>query len=433
MMKISRLSMAMAFLGLSTSVFASDFSLPFINVAGLGTAYSDWATSASDASTTYSNPAGLTKLTHQQLVVAALGIKGNTRFEGSSLTPAFPFFPQVGLSGSSGSKISAFLPSFYYARPINNKITVGFGVTAPFALGSNYDKDSIVRYVSTRSSVVVVDLGPSVGVKLSDKVSVGLGIDAARIAFTLNNMFGPPLSFPGDSEGQNHLSGWGYGWHGGILYEPLATTRIGVSFNSMIGIHTTGDSELYKPNGLVFRTTNQKTNAALPARTQVSAQHDITKQLTVMGTVYYTNWRTFDKINMKRVMAPIPPFIPGPGAATTFVSIPFNYHNTFDYSLGLTYKATPKWMLRTGLQVMSTPSNNQNRGVADPIGSATVLAIGAHYEQNKQLSYDIGYGHSFFKQQSVDLVIQPGDLTRLSGHTNTQTNVFGAQLNWNIV
>ena len=250
---------------------------------------------------------------------------------------------------------------------------------------------------------------------------MGVGLDAMRLAFTLNNMLEPPASIP-DSEIQNHLSGWGFGYHGGVMYQPRATTRLGLSFNSMVTIHTTGDSEAYAVFG-TFRTTNQKTNAALPARTQFSIQQDLNPRVTVMGTVFYTNWVTFQQVTMKRVM------LPG-RRWTTSVTIPFGYHNTFDYSIGATFKATEKWLLKAGLQFMNTPSNNRDRAVADPIGSATVVGLGVHFQQNKKLGYDLAYGHSFFKQEPVNLVTP---LTTLSGNNNAQTNVIGLQVTWNIV
>jgi long-chain fatty acid transport protein len=420
-MKWLKLPITLAIIGLTAQAQASDFSLPFVNAAGLGTAYSDWATGAEDASTSYTNPAGLIKIQHQQLVVAPLGILGNTRFTGSTLAPTIPFPVAVAQNGGASSRIGAFLPSFYYSIPINNRFTFGVHQTTPFGLGTTYDKTSLVRYLSTRSQVVAIDIGPSIGFKANDKLSLGLGLDAERLAFTLNSMFSPLLAIP-DAESQNHLSGWGFGWHGGVLYEPMPATRIGVSFNSMVMIHTTGDSEAYTASGLSFRTTNQKTNAALPARAQFSMQQALNDKITVMGTAFYTNWHTFDKINMKRVMTPF--------GSTTFVSIPFNYHNTFDYSIGMTYKPTQQWLLRTGMQFMNSPSNKQNRGVADPIGSATILAVGAHYQQNEKFGYDLSYGHSFFKDQTVNNITP---LSSAVGQTQTQTNVIGAQFTWNIV
>lgn len=405
--------------GYSPQIFASDFNVPFVNVAGLGDAYADWATAANDASTEYTNPAGLVKLTRQQLVISALGLQGHARFTGSTVTPPYPFPFAVRQSGTANSYLGAFMPSFYYSVPLYDRLVFGFGVTSPFALGTNYGATSIVRYAATRSRVIAMDGGPSLGYKINDKLAIGAGFDAVRLAFSLDNVYGPPLTFT-DAEVQNNLNGWGYGYHAGILYQPLEATRIGASFNSMVMLHTTGTSAVWGPTGRIKDDYN-KTNAALPARAQLSLQQALTPKWTVMGTVFYTNWSTFDKITMKRVVIP--------GGGVTSVTIPFNYHNTFDYSLGASFQATEKWLFRLGGQYMNTPSNDRDRGVADPIGHAIIATVGVHYQQNLCLSYDVGYGHSFFRQESVN---NTNALTTTVGHNNAETNVFGAQLNWNI-
>lgn len=65
-MRRSHLYLALSSLFFVSPVLAtSDFNLPFVNTSGLGVAYADWATAASDASTAYTNPAGLVKLAHQ--------------------------------------------------------------------------------------------------------------------------------------------------------------------------------------------------------------------------------------------------------------------------------------------------------------------------------------------------------------------------------
>ncbi|MDR3491872.1 MAG: outer membrane protein transport protein [Gammaproteobacteria bacterium] len=419
-MKFTKLALALAFMGITTQTYASDFSLPFVNVAGLGTAYADWATASSDASTAYTNPAGLVKLTHTQFVAAALDLQGSTRFTGSSTTPPYPYpFPVI-QSGGASSRISAFIPSIYFSVPINNRFTFGFHQTAPFGLGSNYNKDAVVRYIATRSRVAVVDLGPDLGLKINENLSIGLGFDAARLAYNLDSMLGPPNSTP-DSDSQDHLSGWGFGWHGGVLYQPFKATRLGASFNSQLRPRTTGDSIIFSPIG-TFRTTNQKTNAGLPAHAQLSIEQNLTPLVTLMGTVFYTNWETFNQLTRKRVILP--------GGSTMSVTIPFNYHNTFDYSVGMSFKANSKLTVRTGVQLMNTPSNNRDRGVADPIGRGTVLAVGAHYQQNEKLGYDVGLGHSFFQEEPVNLV---NSVSSATGHNMAQTSVFGAQVTWNIV
>ena len=78
---------------------------------------------------------------------------------------------------------------------------------------------------------------------------------------------------------------------------------------------------------------------------------------------------------------------------------------------------------------MGTPSNNHDRGIADPIGSATIVTVGAHFNATEQLGVDLGVGHSFFKQMPINY---RNPLTALKGHTNAQTTVIGGQVNWKI-
>ncbi|HHF7366868.1 TPA: OmpP1/FadL family transporter [Legionella bozemanae] len=427
MCRVSHLYLGLFSFFIASPVLAtSDFNLPFVNSAGLGVAYADWAAAASDASTAYTNPAGLVKLPHQQIVGNALGIIGTARFTGSAVTPTFPFPFTVTQSGEAHSQIKAFLPSFYYSAPLTRRVAFGFNLTTPFGLGTNYGstRSSIARYASTRSQVVGIDIGPSLGVKITDRFSLGAGFDALHLAFTLNNMYGPPVSFPLDSRLENHLSGWGYGGHGGILFDFSPETRVGVSYYSKISLTTRGHSTVHTPAigpmVAIFRTNQQETKAALPARVQLSLQHDFTKRWTGVGTVFYTNWRTFNQLTMENTETPT--------GETRSVTIPFNYHNCFDYAVGATFKATEKILFRGGIQFMSTPSNDHDRGIADPVGSATIVAVGAHYQQNANLGYDVGVGHSFFNQMPVNLITP---LTSLKGHTNTQTTAIGGQINWN--
>jgi long-chain fatty acid transport protein len=398
--------------------FAADFNIPFVNGAELGNMYSGWAVSANDASTQFTNPAGLVKLNHEQLVASAIGIMGSTQYLGQATIPIIPAAPTQ--FGAASSKYRGLIPLLYYAAPAYKNVVFAIGQTVPFALGTNYATDSIVRYTATRSTFAVVDLTPSVGIKINEKLAVGIGFDGARLALTLNHMYGPPFSIPNDSEGQNHLSSWGYGWHAGILYQPLPATRVGLSFNSMLMFHATGDSEVFGPTGEI-RTTNLRSNVALPARAHLSFSQDINNRVTALATIAYTNWRTLKQLTLKNTMLP--------GGITTSVTQPFQYHNVFDYSAGVNFKANAKWLFRTGAMFFNAPSNDRDRSVADPSAGWVMLGIGAHYNQNKSLSYDVSYVRGIFQTAHVNAT---NALSSLAGSSSSNVNVFGAQLNWNM-
>lgn len=409
-------------LSFSGAALASDFSLPFVNASDLGTVYSGWAAVAEDASTAYTNPAGLTRIHHVQLVFPVLGLFGYTKFTGETRTPTFPFPITKNESGSASSKLEALFPCFYFAAPITNRLTFGFSQTAPFGLGTQYEKDSIVRYLSTKSRVVVIDVSPSLGFKMTDKLSVGAGFDAQYLMFTLNHLFGPPFSIPSDSENKNNETGWGYGWHGGVLYELLPCARVGFNYQSQVSFRSKGDSILYVPwLEAEYRSGRLRSDASLPARAQASLHVNLTPRLAFMSTLYYTNWGVFSKLRLRNAI-----FFDG---IKTDVVIPFGYRDTLDYSAGVSYQANEKMLLRTGFQIMGSPTNNRNRAVADPIGSAIVVGVGARYQLTHCLSYDVGFAHSFFRQQTINLITP---LTSTIGRTNTDSNVVGIQINWNI-
>ena len=400
---------------LSTPLYASDFNLPFSNAAGFGNMYSGWASEGRDASTMAMNPAGLTHIHNKQFVGSIIGLAGSTQFTGTGNT-----IPSLSAdeTGSASSKLRAIIPGMFFVMPIKNAV-VGIGMHIPFALGTNYPKDSIVRYAATRSQIVVTDLVPSIGFKLTEKLSAGVGLDLERLTFTLNHMFGYPISVP-DSEQQNHLAGWGYGFHSGLLYDVTPTARIGISYASQVMFHTTGDSEVFSTTGEI-RTKNQKANAALPALAQLSAQQTFYDRWTVMGTLFYTRWSTFQKLTLQNSMLP--------SGATTSVTIPFEYHDTFDYSLGMNFKANDQWLLRAGVQYLNTPSNNRDRSVPDPVGKATIIGLGTHYQYSKSIGFDVSYAHSFFQQTQIHY---SAPIAFLTGHSTQNTNLLGAQIVWDM-
>lgn len=418
----SHLGLGLVAAGSAFQVYASDFSLPFVNSAGLGVAYADWASAAADASTAYTNPAGLVKLKRPEMVINLLGVTGDATFTGSSQTPSFPFPAPIIESGVAKTRINAMIPSFYFSSPMSDRLTLGLSATGPFGLGTYFNKSSIVRYAATKSKVVAMDIGPSVGYKINDKFSIGAGIDLVRLAFTLNNMYGPPFSMPGDALLENKLTGWGVSWHAGVLADLTESTRVGFSFHDKISFTTRGRSAVYLPAGNVLATDIQRSDVALPSRAQLSIQQALTPKWEVMGTAFYTHWKTFRQVVMQYTQTPVGAVIP--------VTLPFNYHNCFDYALGSSYKVSDNLLLRAGILFFNTPSNNVDRGVGDPIGSATIATLGLQFKPVDHLKVDLGLGHSFFDQMSIRY---RNPLTALNGYTNAQTTAIGAQFTWEIV
>jgi len=176
----------------SDSTFAAFFQLAENSPAGLGNAFAGGAAIAEDASTVWYNPAGLTRLKGNQLVAAGHLIFPSTEFdnESSTITSLLGILPPANvLTGGDGGDAGedALVPNVYYAQSIDDDLTVGIGLNTPFGLATDYDDGWVGRYHALFSEIKTINVNPGLGYKLSERVSIGGGIniqfvEAIRVA-----------------------------------------------------------------------------------------------------------------------------------------------------------------------------------------------------------------------------------------------------------
>lgn len=118
----------------SSNINASGFSVAEHSASGMGSAFAGASAIAEDASTTYFNPAGLSKLKGKQMIFAAHYVSVSSAFTNNgstSLTTA-----PLGGANDDGST-SPFIPNFYYSRELNSKWNFGFGINVPLVRHPN--------------------------------------------------------------------------------------------------------------------------------------------------------------------------------------------------------------------------------------------------------------------------------------------------------
>src|SRR6185436_5282273 len=94
-----QLAVAAALAGHAAGLQAGGFQLVEQNASGLGNAYSGQGATAQDASTIFWNPAGMTRLSGRNFVLAGNLIRPSAEFQNTGSTPAAGGF---GLGGSGG-------------------------------------------------------------------------------------------------------------------------------------------------------------------------------------------------------------------------------------------------------------------------------------------------------------------------------------------
>jgi long-chain fatty acid transport protein len=437
-----RLSLIALLTSASTGAFAAAFMLNEQNAVQTGDFGAGGAAIAEDASTAWFNPAGLTRLDKPQVVLAGNGIVFDTKFTGTVTQQLNspdgsilygPYSQKVSDVAGGGSHL---IPVFHAAYPISSNLVAGFSVTTPFGLETNYDKNSYTRYAATDTKLTTIDISPSLGFKINNKFSAGLGIDEQRLLATFDNYAGldvndtPPLD---DTLSHNVASDWATGWHAGLLFQPTNTTRYGLTYHSKIVHHASGYSLFTGPLAgdpdPILYSGHAETTLNLPANTTFSAYHDMNNRWAVMGSVIYTQWDVLKNLTLSNLAA-LDPTDLSPSTNVN-VNVPQNFHNTWRVSVGTNYKIAEQWLVRTGVGYDESPVNNTDRNLRLPDGDRYGIAFGGRYIATKNTTLDAGWTHEFIKSAPINNTsVVSAQQTTVAGTSRSQANVFGLQLTY---
>lgn len=424
-------AIALSFLavGLAASLRGGAFTLTEQNASGIGTAFSASA-EARDASTIFYNPAGLTRLERPELVGAVnlIVLSGGYTDEGSTTAGVIP------ISGGDGGDPGGAtpIPTLYYAHPLSENIVAGFGIHVPFGLSTNYEPGWVGRYHGLKTELMTINLNPSIGLKLTDQLSIGLGFSYQYVAATFSNaidfgLAGYAMSIPGfapgSADGAVSIEGsnWGTGYNFGLLWEPMAGARFGLAYRSQIGNTVTGDAtftDVPAPFQPVFPDQDFSGSLDLPASLSGNFFLQIDARWAVMADITWTNWSVLQEI-----------VIQFENPLTPTSTLPQNWDDSFIYSGGVHYSAGDL-TYKFGLAFDETPiPSAEFRSPRIPDSNRTWVSFGVSFRASESLAFDAGYAHLFMEESTTNFT---DDQTHnLSGTFNLRADVFSAQATWN--
>lgn len=443
-------------LGVFNAAYASGFALIEMNASGQGNAYAGAAAHTNNASTVFFNPAGMMNLEGEQLSFVAHVIDPSSDFnnDGSSLSPALGPLggPLTGDDDDGGD--TAFIPNFYWVKPLDDKTSFGIGVNTPFGLKTEYDDDWVGRYHGILSDLKTLNFNPSVGYRVNDRFSVGGGVNVMLADVELSNAidFGSlcvalapaPTCLgggagPQEADGKADLDGdnfddLGLGFNLGFSYRFSKQTTIGVAYRSEVDIDIEGDADFKLPNnatvqGIIgatplFVDTDLKADVTLPASFSVSLAHQVS-QFTWLGDITWTGWSSFDEL---RIEYDNPA---QPDSVTTE-----DWNDTMRYSVGVDYQYSDSLVLRTGVALDESPIPSAKRRTPRlPGEDRTWVSLGLTYLASKAISVDVGYSHLFIDDAKIDNTFEssvPTLNSTLTGEYDGEVDIFSAQLNWDI-
>ena len=451
----SKTLLAVAVASASTMSQAGSFGLIEHSASGQGAAYAGASALGEDASTVYFNPAGMTRLSGSEIVVAGHIIAPYAEFTDNGSIDALG----GDLTGSnSTSDELGFVPNFYYVTELDNGVFAGVGINVPFGLATDYDSGWVGRYHGLLSEIKSININPSIAWKATDKVSIGFGIsiqyidlelgndlDSALVCNGLNSQVpgGPGCGMlsPNTASQDSSVTLTGdsleIGWNTGILIDIDDKSRVGVSYRSAIkhvvegdakyNLHPTLQAEsdffLAATGFNIVQDTTLEATAELPETFSVSYVNEIDSKWTVMADWTWTGWSSLKNITIIQDGG-----VPGQESA-----LDLEYANTSRYSVGGSYQHNDKLIYRAGLAYDETPIRSPEQTTARiPGNDRTWLSFGAGYVLSSAWSIDVGYSHLFISDTDINSNTGASSSgATLIGSYESTVDIFSAQANYN--
>ena len=389
------------------NALGSGFAIIEQSGANAGYAYAGAAAVAEDASTIFFNPAGMSMLSGDELQIGAHYIIPRADFtnQGSFTVLGTPL-----TGGGSDGGEAALVPNLYYLHSISDRWKAGIGITAPYGLTTEYDDDWVGRYHALKSNLATLDINPSVAYKINDQWSLGLGVSFQRAEAELTNAVDwgtalvavglAPPSTSQNLDGTAKFEGddWGAGANVGLIYVPLAGTRLGLHYRSQIDHTLEGDATFNTPAaaapaaqaaGLV--NTSVKAEITLPETLSLSAYHELNNRWAILADLTWTRWSRLEELRIKF----------GTGADDSVTTLDWN--DTWRTSLGCIFAPNDPLELRAGLAFDQTPiPDKQMRTPRIPGADRTWLTLGAGYRFTPMIRANLAYAHLFVDDPEID-------------------------------
>jgi len=361
----------------ANTAVAGGISLYEVGTADVGLASAGYSARAQDASTVFTNPAGMTRLAGDQLTLGAQFLYADLSFSAGQGTS-----PALG-SNNGGNPVSWFPGGgMFYSHSVSPDLKVGLAITGNFGSAVKYDAGWVGRYRAQEGTLLGVSILPSAAWRINENLSVGASLNAMygklKNEVAVNNIIGPDGSLALDD------NTWGFGANVGLLYEMDRSTRFGITYNSPVNLNFraqtqwngigTGIRALLASRGLL--DANVDLGVTVPQGVNASFYREIDPRWAVLGSLGWQQWSKFGQVDVGVDSN-------DPIGLTTRL----NFKDTWHVAGGAQYKLSDSWLLNGGIAYDSGFQDNNSIALALPANAAWRFGVGGQKEESPTFNW----------------------------------------------
>ena len=390
-----------AMLGGTVTVMSEGFRNATIGTFGLGQSGGRIA-DVDDASAVQHNPANLTGLTNSEAQLAPSVIYINVNYQsplGQSATTIHPWKE---------------LPDLFLAMPLkNDRYTVGLGITVPYGLANQWQSSAtafsqvpplgtLTYFAPNYSQLLTINFNPTVAFKLTDRISVGTGLDVMWSDLEFKQYLSPQVpNLLADAEGD----GVGVGGNLGLTWRLTDRQRLALTYRSTMTVDYSGTTKFENLPGVP--STSFSSKITYPNIVSIGYGIDLSDTVHLESDFEWLEFSQFQNLPVDIGVNPLK--VPSQ-------NIPEKWHNTFTAGFGANWQFADHWVLRGGYQYFESPVPDSTFSPTIPDANQNVITIGIGWK-GKRNSLEAAYGLDFYNDRHI---------------TNDQTPAFNGTYTFNV-
>ena len=415
-------------LAIPGQALAGGISAYEIGSADVGLGSAGFGARAQDASTIWTNPAGMTRLEGTQILLGPQLLYGNLGFTIKRGTSA-------ALGTDNGGNPVGWFPSggTYFTYSVSRDLKLGLGAAGTFGLGEEYNSGWVGRYYNQSATLLGISFLPSIAYRLSDKFSVGLTVNVMygvlKEQVAINNRSGADGQLKLDS------NAWGAGVNLGVLYELSPDTRFGLTYNSRVKLGFSAPAQfsglspalqaLLSAKGLL--TSNISFDTLVPQGFMLGAFHQLNPTFAILANFGWQQWSKFGTPTIGIEDSSNPQGL----------TIDLHYNDTWHGAAGTQIRMSQTLLLNFGVAYDSAFQDTSNVSPMLPVASAWRVGLGVQHQISKSFGWGFAAEYLFggtldINEQSTLPVALGGRGNLVGSYQDTGILFLTAQLEWKL-
>ena len=388
--RVISLSLAVLLFQFGQCAFAAGLYISEIgSPASVGTAGVGNVVNNVEASSAFTNPAGMTGLEQDAMMGALQLAVPEVRFDSSIAT--------AGGSDGGNAGETIVIPGFFWVKELTDQWKFGLSVVAPLGGGVDYGDSFVGRYQTTDASLQGIGISTSAGYKINDKTSIGFGVTAHYQIFEMGIAINRPGPLTDAKVDIKDATDWGFQPFFGLTHHINDRLMLGFVYRGEFDMDLEGDLK-FSNTGPLLNLLSSKADEATFGLDYAEVynlgfKYEYRDDLTLFFSVTYETWSDFSENRID---------IQGGVVSAT---IDRNWDDTWGIGFGFVRKLSDDRLFTFGVAYDSSVVDDKDRTGDLPFDEQFKFGLGWVKEKPNKL-YSIGFTYIDLGDGKIDQTTQ---------------------------